>query len=58
VAGDRRCRVELALGADREAIVRAAREFRPVGDPPPLFGDGHAGEHIVELLCHGATADV
>jgi len=42
------------VGADREAIVRAAREFRPVGSPPPLFGDGHASERIVEIItAHG-----
>jgi len=46
------------VGADREAIVRAAREFRPIGDPPPLFGDGHAGERIVELLCHTVPGGV
>lgn len=40
----------LLVGADRAAIVRAAREFRPVGAPPPLFGDGHASERIVALL--------
>ncbi|MDY7079294.1 MAG: UDP-N-acetylglucosamine 2-epimerase (non-hydrolyzing) [Chloroflexota bacterium] len=40
----------LLLGAGRTAIVRAAREFRPVGSPPPLFGDGHASERIVALL--------
>ena len=40
----------LLLGADRAAIVRAAHEFRPTGDPPPLFGDGHAAEHIAALL--------
>ena len=40
----------LLVGADRAAIVRAAREFRPVGAPPPLFGDGHASERIAALL--------
>jgi UDP-N-acetylglucosamine 2-epimerase len=40
----------LLVGADHVAIVRAAREFRPVGSPPPLFGDGHASERIVALL--------
>ena len=42
------------VGADREVIVHAAREFRPVGSPPPLFGDGHASERIVEIInAHG-----
>lgn len=40
----------LLVGADRVAIVRAAREFRPVGPPPLLFGDGHASERIAALL--------
>jgi UDP-N-acetylglucosamine 2-epimerase len=40
----------LLLGADRAAIVRAAREFRPAGAPPALFGDGHASERIAALL--------
>jgi len=40
----------LLVGADRAAIVRAARELRPVGAPPPLFGDGHASERITALL--------
>ena len=40
----------LLVGADRAAIDRAAREFRPVGSPPPLFGDGHASERITALL--------
>ncbi len=38
------------VGADRDAIVAAARDFRPRGTPPPLFGDGHASERIVALL--------
>jgi UDP-N-acetylglucosamine 2-epimerase len=38
------------VGADCDAILRAAREFRPVGTPPPLFGDGHAAERMVDLL--------
>jgi len=38
------------VGADRAAIVRAAREFRPQGTPPSFFGDGHASERIVEIL--------
>lgn len=40
----------LLVGADPERIFRAAREFRPAGHPPPLFGDGHAAERIVALL--------
>jgi UDP-GlcNAc3NAcA epimerase len=38
------------VGADRAAIVQAARELQPVGSPPPLFGDGHAADKIAALL--------
>lgn len=38
------------VGADQASIVHAAREFCPVGSPPPLFGDGQASERIVTLL--------
>jgi UDP-N-acetylglucosamine 2-epimerase len=38
------------VGADQEAIVQAARGFRPGGLPPPLFGDGCAAEKIAVLL--------
>jgi UDP-GlcNAc3NAcA epimerase len=40
----------LLVGADRDAIVRAAREFHPAGVRPPLFGDGRASERIAALL--------
>jgi len=40
----------LLVGADHRAIVRAAREFRPQGTPPPFFGDGRASERIAALL--------
>jgi UDP-GlcNAc3NAcA epimerase len=42
------------VGDDLASIVRLAREFRPTGSPPPLFGDGHAAEQIAALLV-GAT---
>jgi UDP-N-acetylglucosamine 2-epimerase len=39
------------VGADRDAIVRAATQRAwPAGPPPPVFGDGHAAERIVEVL--------
>lgn len=38
------------VAADQATIVHAAHEFRPVGSPPPLFGDGRASERIVALL--------
>jgi UDP-GlcNAc3NAcA epimerase len=40
------------VGADRAAIAREARAFlgRPLADPPPLYGDGRAGEAIVTAL--------
>jgi UDP-N-acetylglucosamine 2-epimerase len=40
----------LLVGADRKAILDAASDFKPVGAPPRLFGDGDAATKIVELL--------
>jgi UDP-GlcNAc3NAcA epimerase len=37
-------------GADERRIADAMRTFRPSGDRPQLFGDGHAAEKISELL--------
>jgi UDP-N-acetylglucosamine 2-epimerase (non-hydrolysing)/UDP-GlcNAc3NAcA epimerase len=37
-------------GADTERILAAARRPRPAGDPPPVFGDGHAAERMVKAL--------
>jgi hypothetical protein len=39
-------------GADVERIVSAAQRPRPSTPPPPLFGDGHAADRIVEILKH------
>ena len=38
------------VGADPDAIADAMRSFRPIGDRPQLFGDGHAAERVVECL--------
>jgi UDP-GlcNAc3NAcA epimerase len=43
------------VGANRTAIVQAARDFHPVGSPPPVFGDGHAAERIASLLAQQAV---
>jgi len=43
------------VGADRAAIVQAAREFRPGGSPLPYFGDGHAAVKIADLVVGRAT---
>lgn len=41
----------VVVGADRDAIVRTATQRAwPAGSPPPVFGDGHAAERIVDLL--------
>ena len=40
----------LIVGSDPRAIASAMTEFRPDGDRPPLFGDGHAAERVVEAL--------
>jgi UDP-N-acetylglucosamine 2-epimerase len=38
------------VGADREAIIEAARGFEPPALRPALFGDGHAAERVAELV--------
>ena len=43
------------VGADRAAIVQAAREFKPAGSPLPYFGDGHAAVKIADLVVGRAT---
>jgi UDP-GlcNAc3NAcA epimerase len=43
------------VGADALAIVRSALEFRPIGSPPPLFGDGQAAAKIAALLFPSET---
>jgi UDP-N-acetylglucosamine 2-epimerase (non-hydrolysing)/UDP-GlcNAc3NAcA epimerase len=35
---------------DREAALRALERPRPASAPPALYGDGHAGERICDLL--------
>jgi len=37
-------------GCDAERILAAARRPRPAGDPPPVFGDGHAAEKMVAAM--------
>ena len=43
-------------GADAERILAAAHRPRPPGDPPPVFGDGHAAEKMVAALEQGVVA--
>lgn len=38
------------VGADPDRIVNAVREFAPSAEQPPLFGDGHAAERIVDII--------
>jgi UDP-N-acetylglucosamine 2-epimerase len=45
----------MLVGTDPDAIAGAMRDFRPEGDRPDLFGDGHAAERVVEAL---STAEV
>ena len=40
-------------GSDTERILAAARRPHPAGDPPPVFGDGHAAEKMVGDLEQG-----
>lgn len=44
------CGWNTLVGADRDAIVTAARAATPTGAPPPVYGDGHAATAIVDLL--------
>jgi UDP-N-acetylglucosamine 2-epimerase len=37
-------------GSNAERILAAARRERPRGDPPPIFGDGHAADRMVAAL--------
>ena len=43
---------DVLAGADVERIVSSAQRPRPDAPPPPLFGDGHAADRIVEILKH------
>ena len=38
------------VGNDHSHIVEAVRTFRPAGERPPVFGDGHTSERIAKLL--------
>ena len=38
------------VGTDSGAIASAMAGFRPAGDRPAFFGDGHAAERVVEAL--------
>jgi UDP-GlcNAc3NAcA epimerase len=38
------------VGADADAIEAAALAERPEGDPPALYGDGHASERVLASL--------
>jgi UDP-N-acetylglucosamine 2-epimerase len=37
-------------GSNAERILAAARRSPPQGQPPPVFGDGHAAERMVSAL--------
>jgi UDP-GlcNAc3NAcA epimerase len=45
----------ILVGANRERIVEAVRNFQPTGERPPLFGDGNASRRIVEILTQEST---
>ncbi|HKW58991.1 MAG TPA: UDP-N-acetylglucosamine 2-epimerase (non-hydrolyzing) [Candidatus Dormibacteraeota bacterium] len=38
------------VGRNVDAIASAIRDFRPRGERPALFGDGHAAERVVDAL--------
>jgi UDP-N-acetylglucosamine 2-epimerase len=41
------------VGTNPDAIAEAMRNFRPAGERPQLFGDGHAAERVVAALGAG-----
>jgi UDP-N-acetylglucosamine 2-epimerase len=43
---------DVLAGADVERIASAAQRPKPQTPPPPLFGDGHTADRIVEILKH------
>jgi UDP-N-acetylglucosamine 2-epimerase len=43
----------ILVGAQTDRIIATVRDFLPPVDHPPLFGDGHAAERIVETLDTG-----
>jgi UDP-GlcNAc3NAcA epimerase len=38
------------VGTQPDRIITAVRDFQPPVDHPPLFGDGHAAEKIIEVI--------
>lgn len=44
------------VGVNPEKLAQAVRYFRPTGPRPPCFGDGHAAEKIVSILCQDPPA--
>jgi UDP-N-acetylglucosamine 2-epimerase len=38
-------------GSDPDRIVAATREAKPLGEYPPLYGDGRAADSIADLIC-------
>ncbi len=40
----------ILVGADPDRIRAAVRDFTPPAEHPPLYGDGHAADRIVEIL--------
>ena len=45
------------VGADAARIAQALSSFRPTGDRPQSFGDGHAAEKIVRVLADWPSAE-
>ncbi len=43
-------RWNVLAGTDTHRIIEAARRPRPAGEPPAVFGDGHAAERMVAAL--------
>jgi UDP-N-acetylglucosamine 2-epimerase len=47
----------LLVGTNPERVLDAIEHFRPAAAHPPIFGDGHAAEHIVRILEEMADTD-
>ena len=41
----------ILTGADRDLIIEAVRTFKTPAVHPPLYGDGHVAEKILDTLC-------
>ena len=50
------CGWNVLVGADTNSIVSTALSLRPKGDPPPIYGDGHSADLVVDVLLRSLGA--